>query len=255
VSRIGDLQLSTEFGDWIDRDLLQVKTGDIDGIYIRRYSLDERTGHLGDRETTVIRKTAGGTWSVDGAGTNEAVDTAVINGLVATLVELRIAGVLPKPGGITATLGGSVAQAQVTAADRGDLSRKGFYLTTQGELVSTAGEVVVHTSTGVFYSLKFGEVAPVLPGIASAIAAPKGEASSAPPGENRYLFIMAGFDATGASGQADAAGGERRAASLRARFAPWYYIITSDQFSKIRTRRIDIVKVKVPSAPVQPFQH
>jgi len=255
VSRVGDLQLSTAFGDWIDRDLLQVRDEEIDGIYIRRYSLDERNGHVGNRETTLVRKTADGSWSVDGVGAGETVDTAAVSRLVATLVNLPVAGVLPKPRGIAATLGGSSTQAQVAAADRDDLARKGFYLTTSGELVSNDGEVVVRTSTGVFYSLRFGEVAPMLPGIATAIAAPTGEASLAQPAENRYLLIMAGFDGSTTSRLADASEGEGRAASLRARFAPWYYIIPSDGLSRIRPRRGDIVTPRVSSTPVQPLAH
>jgi hypothetical protein len=255
VSRVGDVHLSTSLGDWIERDLLQVKNEEIDGIYIRRYSLDERNGHVGNRETTLVRKTADGNWSVDGLRADETVDTAAVDRLVATLVNVRIAGVLPKPRGITATLGGRSLQAQVAAADRDDLARKGFYLTPQGELVSNEGEVVVHTSTGVFYSLRFGEVAPMLPGIATAIAAPKGEASSAQSAENRYLFIMAGFDGNTKSGLAGATEGEGRAASLRVRFAPWYYIIPSDEFSRIRARRGDIVTPKMSSTPVQPLGH
>ena len=245
VSRVGELQLSTAFGDWIDRDLLQVKSEDIDGVYVRRYSLDERTGHVGNRETTLIRKRTEGGWSVDGVGPGETIDTSSVKQLVASLVDLRIASVLPKPGGVNAMLGASAGQGQITAADRDDLARKGFYVTTDGELVSNEGEVVVHTSTGVFYSLRFGEVAPVPAGISAATPSAKGEASSGQPGENRYLFIMAGFDANASSRVADATAGESRAASLRRRFAPWYYIISSEEFTKIRAHRSDIVKAKV----------
>jgi Domain of unknown function (DUF4340) len=252
VSHVGEFQLSTAFADWIDRDLLQVKSEDIDGVFVRRYSLDERTGHVGNRETTMIRKRADGGWSVDGVGPGETVDTAGVNQLVASVVDLRIASVLPKPRGISATLGGSAGQVQISAAERDDLARKGFYVATDGELISNEGEVVVHTLTGVFYSLRFGEVAPVPPGVAAAIAAAKGEPSSGQPGENRYLFIMAGFDTNATSKAADATAGESRAASLRTRFAPWYYIISSDEFTKVRARRSDIVKAKVSSTAIQP---
>jgi hypothetical protein len=37
---------------------------------------------------------------------------------------------------------------------------------------------------------------------------------------------------------------EKRAALLRARFAPWYYIIPSDRFVTIRARRADLVRLK-----------
>ena len=113
----------------------------------------------------------------------------------------------------------------------------------------------MHTSTGVFYSLRFGEVAPTVPGIAAAIAAPKGDASLAQSAENRYLLIMAGFDGNTRSRLADTTEGEDRAARLRARFAPWYYVIPSEGFSRIRARRGDIVTPRVSLTPVQPLAH
>jgi uncharacterized protein DUF4340 len=255
VSHVGELHLSTAFGDWIDRDLLQVKREEIDGVYIRRYSLDERTGRVNNRETTMIRKRADGDWSVDGVATGETVDTASLNQLVTALVDLRIASVLPKPKGISATLGGGSGQVQITAAERDDLARKGFYLTTDGELVSNEGEVVVHTSTGVFYSLRFGEVAPVTSEIAAAIPAARGEVSSGRPGENRYLFIMAGFDTNAKPSVPDASAGESRVARLRARFAPWYYVISPEGLTKIRARRSDIVKPRGSSTVVKSSAH
>jgi hypothetical protein len=255
LSRVGELPLSTAFGEWIDRDLLQVKSEDIDGIYIRRYSLDERTGRLGNRETTIMRKMADGTWSVDGIRSSEAVDAERVNRLIASLVGLRIASVLPKPRGVAASLGGGAAKARITASDRDDLARKGFYVTTDGEVVANEGEVVVHTANGVFYSLRFGEVASVLSGITGATAAPTGRESREQQGENRYFFVMAGFDTSGASTVADASASESRAASLRTRFAPWYYIITSDEFAKIRARRSDIVKAKPSRTAVQTVPH
>ena len=95
----------------------------------------------------------------------------------------------------------------------------------------------------------------MLPGIATALAAPKGDASVAESAENRYLFIMAGFDGNRASRLTEAAEGESRAASLRVRFAPWYYIVPSSEFSKIRARRGDIIRVSVSPTPGRPLAH
>ena len=93
----------------------------------------------------------------------------------------------------------------------------------------------------------------MLPGISTAIAAPQGEASLPQPAENRYLLIMAGFEGNATSRRADASEGEGRAASLRARFAPWYYIIPSDGLSRIRPSKGDIVTPRGSSTPVQPL--
>lgn len=255
LSRVGDLKISTAFGDWIDRDLLQVKSDDIDAVYVRSYSLDESTRRVRGGERIVVRKNRDGGWSLDGTQPAETIDVNRVNLLVGSLLGLRIESVLPKPQGISATLSGNTEQGKITTADRDDLARKGFYLTSSGELMSNEGEVVVHTASGLFYTLRFGEVAPAISGgspvpSASQDAAPQGRPGT---GENRYLFIMAGFDAgSGPRAARSADAGEKRAAALRARFAPWYYVISSDEFAKIRARRSDIVKPKTSTAPRRP---
>ena len=74
---------------------------------------------------------------------------------------------------------------------------------------------------GIFYILRFGEVA-------------SGTAS-----ENRYLFISVGFDPSAGAESADA---KSRLELLRARFAPWYYVVSDDSFKKIRIARRDVLK-------------
>jgi hypothetical protein len=143
---------------------------------------------------------------------------------VARLVGLRIAGVLPKPAGITATLNRTAKDGRVSPEDVKDLARKGFYLTPQGELLSNEGDVVVHTRSGIFYTLRFGEVA----------------SGSDAPQENRYLFIMAAYDPTSATA-AGPAGAERTIRLLHNRFAPWYYIISADDFSRLRPGRAELL--------------
>ena len=63
----------------------------------------------------------------------------------------------------------------------------------------------------------------------------------APQGEGRYLFVSTGFDSSLANGTVpDETRG--RLAVLRARFAPWYYVIAEDSFKKIRVSRADLLK-------------
>ncbi|MDE2727133.1 MAG: hypothetical protein OXI19_03865, partial [Gemmatimonadota bacterium] len=95
------------------------------------------------------------------------------------------------------------------------------------------------------------------------------------PGENRYLFITTGFDASlfpeppeptdlGFQARADSLWtdadrtnadlhekhetwrqsvdtGRRTSADLNARFAQWYYVISAESFDRIRLKRTDLV--------------
>jgi hypothetical protein len=90
----------------------QVKSEDIDGVYVRRYSLDERTGHVGNRETTLIRVDRRG-WSVDSVGPGETVDTASVKQLVASLVDLVDRERAAEAKRVNAMLDASAGQGQI----------------------------------------------------------------------------------------------------------------------------------------------
>ena len=226
ASNTGDLKASTAFGDWIERDLLQAGADDIDAVNLRNYSLDRGTGRLNPGETMLMQKRADGKWMINGLTANDTLDLTAVDALLRNLASLTITAVLPKPPGITATLSNEISQAAVTSDDRADLARKGFYLASTGQLVSNRGEVVVRTTRGVFYTLRFGDIAP----------------GSDAGRENRYLFIMVDFDAQAARTPGRASEGAEKAQLLRARFAPWYYVIAADSFSAIRLQRRDLVK-------------
>lgn len=245
VSNVGDLNVSTAVGDWIERDLLQLGTDAIDAVNLRNYSLDRATGKVDPGETLLIERRPGGDdWSIYGLGSGEQVDIAALDMLLRNLVGLRIAGVLPKPPGISATLRNATGSASLTEDDIADLRRKGFYLAPTGQLVSNRGEVVIRTTSGVFYTLRFGDVAP-------GTAAPVTGSGTAPeaPGENRYMFVMVDFDPKAAATPARASDGASRTTMLRARFAPWYYVIAADSFAALQPRRAQLVKRNGPASP------
>ncbi len=254
LSRVGDLKISTNFGDWIERDLLQVEPAAIDAINILNYSLDEDTGRLDPRETILLEK-KGEEWTLAGLEPGERLDQSAVNLLATNLSDLRIVGVLPKPQGITEALRQERQQARVAAEDQTDLATKGFYLADDGRLRSNEGEVTIRTTSGIFYTLRFGEVASGMPGATEApsVGAVDGEKppDSAQGRENRYLFIMTAFDPNSARpSRRVAAGVENQAALLRVRFAPWYYIISANSFSSIRAQRKDLVKPTTSGPPV-----
>jgi hypothetical protein len=248
LSRVGDLDLSADFADWIERDLLQVKREEIDDIAIRNYSVDERSGSVNMRESLRLQRKGEDAWTLVSNAGSEKVDIVAVNRVLTPLVGLRIVGVLPKPAGITAMLNRTAQGTRVSQEDVQDLARKGFYPAADGELLSNEGEIIVHTTSGIFYTLRFGEVAPGTPTSAPA-ADDKSKAPAAKdapsPRENRYLFIMAAYDPSSASPPGRSTEeGEQRIALLRARFSPWYYIISADDFSKLRPTRADLVKAR-----------
>jgi hypothetical protein len=230
TSNIGDLKISTAFFDWIDRDLLQLNSGEIDAVNLRNYSLDRRTGRVEPGETLLLEKNAASEWALNGLSTNERIKPAAVQHLLSNLAALRITGVLPKPSGISATLSRAQSSAQISADERADLAREGFYLASTGQLISDRGEIVVRTNRGVFYTLRFGD-----------LATEHGAGDGTTPAENRYLFIMADFDERSASTPDRAAEGTRKANLLRTRFASWYYIIDAGSFNNIRLSRKDLV--------------
>jgi len=243
ASAVGNLKVSTDFGDWIERDLLQVDSEEIDAVNLRNYSLDRTTGKVNPGETMLLQKSAGGEWSMNGLNAGEQLDLAAIDSLLRNLSSLRIAAVLPKPAGIKATLTHAASDATVTNEDRADLARKGFYLAGGGQLVSDRGEIVVRTNRGVFYTLRFGDIAPGAETSIEDAGSTTGDGKRRkPPGENRYLFIMVDFDAKSGATPGRAVEGNEKAQFLRARFAPWYYVIAADSFAKIRLRRGDLVQ-------------
>jgi hypothetical protein len=227
VARVDNLDISTRFEDWIDRNLLQVDRRDIDQIIIRNYSTDVKSGSVNAREMLALKKSPAGRWTVDRLGPGESIDTFRMNLLVTKLVELEILDVRPKPVGVAATLTAASGQRRFLKADVAELASKGFYFTADGELLSNQGEVVVHTSTGVFYVLRFGEVAFGTP-------------------DGRYLFISVGLDPGVVAGDIPDEV-RKRLELLRVRFAPWYYLVSNENFKKIRLQRTELIRSGKPA--------
>ncbi len=244
IARIGNLQTSTRFSDWIDPDLLRIDRNDIDAINIVNYSLDHTSGAVRPREALLLRRSRDDDWTLADSGSNERTSQAAVDALITNLVGLKITAVFPKPPGISAALARSGQSTAITTADRDDLARKGFYLTRDGRLLSNEGEVLVHTRRGVFYTLRFGEVASGEPDDENAASGNAAESRESAPRENRYVFITVAFDPSSISGAPSASleSSERVAATLSQRFAPWYYVISAESFARIRPHRTDFIE-------------
>ena len=264
-----DTVISARFEDWIEKDLLQVDQGQINKIVLKDYSINERTLMVDMRDTVDLTKN--GDWTMARTPGGQELDTTKMNSLLGGVDNLEIVGVRPKPEGIDERLSGLT----ISRTDALSLQSRGYYFNRSGELLSNEGELQARTNEGILYTLRFGEVLFGSGETISAGAESSSEEASGP-GENRYLFITADFDATAVPEppkpssmdfedkeegelteadmenkkladdhkrwENDVAKGKEKAEALSKRFAPWYYVIASDGFDKIHLQRKDMLK-------------
>lgn len=271
-----DIDISSSFHDWIEKDLLKVNKGEIDQVSLMDYAIDERTRRVARRDFLTLTK-SGTTWSADGMTADQEVDSARMEELLRALDELEIVGVRPKPSGLSERLKRAEGGLTISQSDLFSLQGKGYYFSSDGNLLSNEGEAQVRSSTGVVYTLRFGEI---VYGRGEAITAgtESSDDQESGPGENRYLFITTRFDqglfpepkfpenyefeskAESAWTDADRSNkalhdayeewrkkvdaGKSLSNELNARFAGWYYVISSEVFDNIHLKRADLVKRK-----------
>ncbi|MBI3694882.1 MAG: hypothetical protein HY238_08590 [Acidobacteria bacterium] len=178
---------------------------------------------------TVVLNHENDKWAMQGA---DKPNLAAIHALAATLANLKIAGVQPKPPTLTDSL--RSGRVQISMESMLSLRQKGFFITPDGRLLSKEGELQVETANGLTYTLRFGEV----------VSGQTTEAKKIPgPGENRYLFVTVTYDPAREVKYSGSAGnGEKIARELSSRFAEWYYVISGTDSSKLRLKRKDLVK-------------
>jgi hypothetical protein len=250
-----DVDLSTRFDDWIEKDLLQVGRDEIARVVVMDYSIDERSGRLDQRDVLSLER-EGSTWKADGMRANQQVDSSKLNTLLSALDNLNIVGIRPKPSGLSATLSRTEAT-PITQSDVRSLQSRGYYFTRDGRLVSNEGEVRAVTGDGVEYTLRFGEL---VYGSGEALTAGTGadpavEEAERGTGENRYLFITADFDPeslpepeSGSEAHTEweekLKAAREKADRLNARFADWYYVIPAQSFENLRVSRREVVVAK-----------
>jgi hypothetical protein len=231
-----NIDVSTDFGDWIDPDLLKLNKDDIDKIVLKDYSINERTMSVDLRdnlELTLNDKV----WKANNMKKNEMVDTLMMKGLLAELDNLNIVDIRPKPEALAQSLAHPAEKVNLTMPDQMSLQNKGFFFTRQGQLYSNEGELQVYTKEGVVYFLRFGEV---VSGSGMGLASTSGGGKSGPT-ENRYLFITADFNSKNAASDKDKENGQNIANEANARFANWFYVIPSSSFEKLHLSRHDLV--------------
>lgn len=168
-----ELDISTDFQDWIERDLLKVERDDFVRMTYDPYRVDEQKGEIIDRNP-IVAVVADPTladrkeWKLLDADApfedpavdptepvmepepepegGKTLDSVKVRGILTSMANLKIVGVRPRPPAR------SMIEAQLS------LQPKGFFVTPQGELVANEGMVQGVTDDGVVYSLLFGEV-------------------------------------------------------------------------------------------------
>lgn len=194
-----DGTVSTKFADWIETDLLKASSWDIAKVTMDNYSVDEQRGAIKKGDVYVVSKDDAGKWSFAGIdAAKEDPNEEKLRELGDTLGQIKIVGVRQKPPGLNAML------EQATGIDRMVLQQalqsKGYFVATNGKIVSNEGDLLFETKKGIRYTLRFGELVPgsedATSGAADPAAAPKDgdkPKDAAKASDNRFLMVTAEF--------------------------------------------------------------
>lgn len=269
-----NIDISTNFADWIEQDLLLVDRDQIEQVILKDYSINERTRSV-DRRDVIILNRNGDEWEANKMSSSQEVDTTKMSQLLRSIDELSIVGVRPKPAGLSEDLRRAEGAVPISQENVLSLQGRGFYFTYDGDLLSNEGELEVETDQGVNYKLRFGEI---LYGRGEAVSAGLDgeESEEEQPGENRYLFITVSFNPRvmpeppqpsnleflqkeeAAWTEQDKINqeryekheewrvateeGQKKVSDLNERFADWYYVISAESFDEVRLERSDLIK-------------
>lgn len=197
-------KFSTDFENWIEKDLLKLSSFDIEDIDIKDYSVVQQVQGLqiafgiNERFSADLRYDStdskwlceqyvtydeGNPTTVDGPPEGKEVDTEKLNGVKSALDDLEIVNVRRKPAGLTADLRAGDEFLKSNEAIN-DLFQRGFFplagADDKPEIRSANGEMTVGMKSGVEYLLRFGEIA----------GTEKAEGSTETTA-NRYMFVTA----------------------------------------------------------------
>ncbi len=180
-----DIDLSTQFSDWIDPDLLRLEPSDLTRIVVDNYKIEEKLSPIpGQRpalsisqgdQIDITRESSTDAWELAGLKPEiEELNTARVDEILEVLDKMKIVGVRPKfkyKDQLLLTADLEVNNAPELIANqqefglairqlRDELDEKGFKLAGNGdklELVSQQGELQLGTEKGIVYVLQVGE--------------------------------------------------------------------------------------------------
>lgn len=267
-----ELDVSTEFTDWIEDDLLEFDRDRSTMVVSNSYTVDEETQQVVDNDPLLFEN------AVKEAGSEDkdwrpTADTKVpagkelnaskVTSLLGAIDRLKIVGVRPRPAALRELADQSM----------------GFFLSRGRvpKLFGNEGELSVVQEDGVVYTFYFGEITHDT-GLALTAGA-EGDSKAAEGGDkskaNRYLLVQIGYaqdsdtksgavadpaaasDDKPAEGEAPPAEGEDKAADvegdgetkdavglerakeLQARFDKWFYVISNSSFEQLRKKPDD----------------
>jgi hypothetical protein len=205
-------KFTTNFDDWIEKDLLKITPWDVRRLVIDdstcTFGFDEASGRPAVTQDRKSRIALGyddkdAKWSLlkleafgadnkpqeEQLAGDEELASSKLNALRDALGDLKIIDVARKPAGLS----GDLKAEEKFTTDREavtSLAQKGFYPFASGEILSSNGETIVGMKDGVEYLLRFGNGTSVA-GDAKADKKEDGKASDDTTG--RYLFVMARF--------------------------------------------------------------
>ena len=203
-------KFSTNFGDWIEKDLLQIDVWDIKSITVNDLALKIQNGEPYLRDNGMMKfafdDQADPSWSLEEMTISdkngkikrlemrddEGLDVARIGRLAQALDDLKIVDVRRKSDAFSKSLK-QTGSVKVDVETQADLIAKGFCLLPipgpDGQqkitLLSTDGDITVNMGNGVEYVLRFGA-------IADNVRSNQDESAV-----NRYLFVMVQFNPDG----------------------------------------------------------
>jgi tetratricopeptide (TPR) repeat protein len=208
-----DLEVSTEFTDWIHTDLLELAVADVTSLTIDRSKLrviETEQGMVGEpvpgKKSDIGQQ--GSSWSVQGMPEGHEADMTVIDKVTEALKELAIKDVYKR--------------------EVASLMQVGFYPLRTGEFFSDEGEIGIALKNGVRYVVRFGRPAPSTEGV------------------RRFMIVSAELDAAITKGfdKAKLKVAASKVANLNKRFGDWYYVISATDFQNLRPPHDKLTKVK-----------
>jgi hypothetical protein len=288
VAKLDSSSLSTDFEDWIDKDILQLKVFDIQDIQIRDYTIVqvENTNRLVKRSAVDLGwDPVRGDWSLkrlvtfNAAGMEvdatltpeEELNRRKLNLLKNALTSLEIVDVRPKPAGMGSDLQTEAARVELEQS----LNALGFRtpptsLNASSRLLADNGEVIITMKDGVRYVLKFGAtVAKKISELKELnrtllVTAELDDSKNPMPPEPNYPEAKEGDDVDAIAAKREQmrrayqlklddrdeqlAGARRRVFELNDRFAGWYYVVSDDLYQQILLSRSDVVQEKKATA-------
>ena len=194
----------TNFQDWIEAELLGVRSFDITEIGVRDYELKRQ-----DLVTMALQRnfdadlsydTSGSNWSLDSMQVyengqpapaelqaNEELNNEFLNNLRTAIQDLQIVDVKRKPKGLAADLKADQSLLNDSESIK-NLQNQGFYPANGPngpEIYAAGGETIIGKDNGVKYVLRFGEPTATLG---------QGSDANDDSGINRYLLVTAILD-------------------------------------------------------------